>query len=193
MVKTYDPPLCSDCADATHLVPEILPTVAEHADIETMAILSSVQPLRVSYNISWDSVQANRDALETRRDYDEKLGVAFDELIAIVRAELEETRSIDSMLESGLFLSARTSFHSEIAGAMSTLGSIDITDSDESEIEWEDTREGMRSPTTSSTSEQAQSPTSPKSNGHFALPRATAGDHRHNLAASSPLRREVSH
>ena len=88
------------------LGPEILPIIAEHADIETINILASVHPLKVSYDVSFNSIAANRSLLEKRRDYDEKLADAFEELITIAIAEADETKSADSILETGFFLSA---------------------------------------------------------------------------------------
>jgi hypothetical protein len=201
------------------LGPEILPIIAEHADVETINILASVHPLKVSYDVSFNSIAANRSLLEKRRDYDEKLADAFEELITIASAEADETKSVDSILETGFFLSARSSFHSELAGAISTLDSVDVTptDSDNDEKEWwEDSREHFHSPTsptsrkhfqspTSPTSREYfhsptsptsrkhfQSPTSPTSREHFRSPTSPAREHFHTTPPSSPLRRQVS-
>lgn len=112
--------------------PHPLPIIAEHADVETINILAASHPLKVSYNLSVDSIAANRDVLQQRRDYSENLSDAFEELIAIAIAEEAEVRSIDSLMESGSFLSARSSFHSELAEAMARLDSAAVspTDSD---------------------------------------------------------------
>jgi hypothetical protein len=200
------------------LGPEILPIIAEHADVETINILASVHPLKVSYDVSFNSIAANRSLLEKRRDYDEKLADAFEELIAIASAEADETKSVDSILETGFFLSAKSSFHSELAGAISTLDSVDVTptDSDNDEKEWEDLREHFHSPTSptsrehfhsptsptsrenfqSSTSPTSRkdfrSPTSPTSREHFRSPTSPAREHFHAALPSSPLRRQVS-
>lgn len=114
------------------LGPHLLPIIAEHADVETINILAASHPLKVSYNLSVDSIAANREVLQQRRDYSEKLSDAFEELIAIAKAEEAEVRSIDSLMESGSFLSARSSFHSELAEAMARLDSAAVspTDSD---------------------------------------------------------------
>jgi hypothetical protein len=162
--------------------PEILPIIAEHADVETINILASVHPLKVSYDLSFNSIAANRSLLEQRCDYDEKLADAFDELITIANAEIDETKSVESILESGFFLSAKSSFHSELAGAISKLNSMDATptDSDHDEKEWwEDSREHFYSPTSPTAREHFQSPTSP------------AREHFHAASPSSPLRRQV--
>jgi hypothetical protein len=188
------------------LGPEILPIIAEHADVETINILASVHPLKASYDVSFNSIAANRSLLEKRRDYDEKLADAFEELITIAITEADETKSADSILETGFFLSAKSSFHSELAGAISTLDSVDVTptDSDNDEKEWEDSREHFHSPTsptfrghfrspTSPTSrEHFQSPTSPTSREHFRSPTSPAREHFHAAPPSSPLRRQVS-
>jgi ankyrin repeat protein len=167
-----------------HLLgPEILPIIAEHADVETINILASVHHLKVSYDFSFNSIAANRSLLERRRDYNEKLAAAFDELITIASAEADETKSVESILESGLFLSAKSSFNSELAGAISTLDSVDVTpadsDNDEKE-EWEDSREYCRLPTLLSSREPFRSPTS------------LAGEHFHAASSSSPLGQQVS-
>ena len=174
------------------LGPEILPIIAEHADVETINILASVHPLKVSYDISFNSIAANRSLLEKRRDYDGKLADAFEELIAIASAEADETKSVDSILETGFFLSAKSSFHSELAGAISTLDSVDVTptdsDNDEKE-EWEDSREHFHSPTSPTSREHFRSPTSPTSRAHFHSPTSpTSRAHLHS--PTSPTFRE---
>lgn len=169
----------------------MLLVIAEHADVESMEILASVHPLKFSYDVSWQKLNSNREVLEKRPDYDDKLGNAFEELIAVVRAEVEETRSAESVLESGFFISARSSFRSDLADAISTLGSIEASPvgSDNSDEDWEDSREQPRSPTSPSSSEN--SPTSPTFRDRFRAPPATR-DRTQNLTTSSPLRRELS-
>jgi hypothetical protein len=83
--------------------------------------------MKISYDVKIDSIGANREALRQRRDYTEGLLLAFEELIAIAQAEEAECRSIDSMIESGLFLSARSSFHEELAEALATLDSAAVS------------------------------------------------------------------
>lgn len=104
-------------------------------------MLASSHPLKVSHDLSVDSIAANREVLLQRRDYSEKLSEAFEELIAIARAEETECRSSDSLTESGFFLSARSSFHSELAEAMAKLDSATVspTFSDK----FEDTEENL--------------------------------------------------
>jgi hypothetical protein len=174
------------------LGPEILPIIAEHADVETINILASAHPLKVSYDVSFNSIAANRSLLEKRHDYDEKLADAFEELIAIASAEADETKSVDSILETGFFLSAKSSFHSELAGAISTLDLVDVTptdsDNDEKE-EWEDSREHIHSPTSPTSREHFRSPTSPTSKAHFHSPTSpTSRAHFHS--PTSPTFRE---
>ena len=110
-------------ANRQPLGPQLLSIIAEHADINTMSIIASSQPLKVSYDLSVDLVTAAKDVLQQRRDHDEKLSEAFDELISIAQAGEAEAGSIDSVLESGLFFSAHSSFHAELAEALSTLNS----------------------------------------------------------------------
>jgi hypothetical protein len=189
------------------LGPEILPIIAEHADVETIHILASVRPLKVSYDVSFNSIAANRSLLEQRRDYDTQLASAFDELITIASAEADETKSVESILESGFFLSARSSFNSELAGAISTLDSVNVTptdsDNDEKE-EWEDSRDHFYSPTSPTSRDHFHSPTSPTSRDrfhpptsptsreHFRSPTSPARENFHATSLSSPLRRQVS-
>lgn len=109
--------------------PRLLPIIAEHADVETINILASSHPLKVSYDLRVDSIAANREVLQRRRDYSERLSEVFEELIAIAKAEEAESRSIDSLMESGLFFSARSSFHSELAEAMAILDSAAVSPS----------------------------------------------------------------
>jgi hypothetical protein len=109
--------------------PQLLPIIAEHADVETINILASSHPLKVSYDLRVDSITANREVLQQRRDYNEKLSEAFEELVAIAKAEEAESRSIDSLIESGLSFSARSSFHSELAEAMAKLDSAAVSPS----------------------------------------------------------------
>ena len=180
MYATYNP----------SLGPEILPTIAEHADVETIHILAAVHPLRVSYDVSFNSIAANRSLLEKRRDYDETLADAFEELITIASTEADETKSVDSILETGLFLSAKSSFHSELAGAISTLDSVHVTpiDSDSDERErWEDSREKWENST-----EHSNSPTSPTSREHFRSPISPAREQFYAASLASPMRRQVS-
>ena len=106
--------------------------IAEHADIETMSILASTQPLKVSYDLSPELVLAGLDILGQRRDYDEKLSAAFDDLITIAQARESEAGSVDSLLESGRFFSAKSSFHTDLAEALSTLHSPIGSDPEES-------------------------------------------------------------
>lgn len=83
-----------------------------------MAILASSHPFKLSLDLSFDGFAASHEILRGRRDYDEKLGFAFDELIAISHAEESAAGSNnDSAIESGLYYSAKSSFHSDLAEA----------------------------------------------------------------------------
>ena len=125
--------------------PQTLPTIAKHADAETITILASSHPLKISYDLSVSSIAANREVVEQRRDYSDRLSEAFEELISIAKAEETESRSIESLTESGLFLSARSSFHSELAEAMAKLDSAAIspTNSDKRSDEFENAEENL--------------------------------------------------
>lgn len=88
-----------------------------------MSILASSQPLKLSYDLSVESLAACQGLLRQRRDYDEKLSEAFEELVTIAQAEEAEAGSIDSLQEAGLFFSARSSFRSEMAEIIANLNS----------------------------------------------------------------------
>ena len=96
--------------------------------------------MKVSYDLRVDSIAANRGVLQQRRDYNEQLSEAFEELIAIAKAEEAESQSIDSLIESTFFLSARSSFHSELAEAMANLDSAVVSPSDS---KFEDSEENL--------------------------------------------------
>lgn len=83
--------------------PQLLPITAEYADIETMSILAS-HPLKLSYDLSVDSLAANQGILRQRRNYDEKLSEAFEELISIAQAEEGDAGSIENLMESAIIL-----------------------------------------------------------------------------------------
>ena len=125
--------------------PQLLPIIAEYADVDAIRILSSSHPMRVSYDLGANSIATNREVLQQRRDYDEKLSEAFEELIAIAIAEAAESRSVDSLMETGLFLSARSSFHSELAEAMAQLDSASVspTNSDDRVYDFDDVEESL--------------------------------------------------
>ncbi|KAF3938286.1 Ankyrin-1 [Dactylella cylindrospora] len=110
------------------LGPQLLPIIAEYANVETMSILASSNPLKLSYDLSSDGVTTAQEILRHRRDYDEKLGDAFKELIVIAEAGIASVKSIDSLQEAGLvFYSARSSFHDELAEALSKLESTTVS------------------------------------------------------------------
>lgn len=92
-----------------------------------MNILASSQPLKLNYDVRPDSIATNREVLKRRQDYRETLSEAFEELIAIAQMEEAESASIDSLIESGRFFSARSSFRSELAEAMAMLDSAAVS------------------------------------------------------------------
>ncbi|THC97044.1 hypothetical protein EYZ11_003487 [Aspergillus tanneri] len=97
---------------------QLLPIIAQYAYIETIYILASSQPLKLPYNLRVESIASNRDVLQQYRDYTEELSDAFEELITTAQAETMEAGSIDSLVESGLFISTRSSFHSDLTNAI---------------------------------------------------------------------------
>ncbi len=119
-----------------------------------MLILASSHTLKLPSDPEDENITASRHNLQQRWDYDERLSEAFEELIAIAQAEEMEVGSIDTIMESGLFVSARSSFHSELAEAITELnsptlsfpsptlsypdGSVDKADSEEDLLEHEE-------------------------------------------------------
>lgn len=119
-----------------------------------MLILASSHTLKLPIDPEDENITASRHNLQQRWDYDERLSEAFEELIAIAQAEEMEVGSIDTIMESGLFVSARSSFHSELAEAITELnsptlsfpsptlsypdGSVDKADSEEDLLEHEE-------------------------------------------------------
>jgi hypothetical protein len=109
-----------------------------------MLILASSHILKLPSEIEDESITASRHNLQQRWDYDERLSEAFEELITIAQTEEVEVGSIDTIMESGLFVSARSSFHSELAEAVAELnspslifpdGSVDKADLEEDLLE----------------------------------------------------------
>ncbi|KAF2838005.1 ankyrin [Patellaria atrata CBS 101060] len=122
--------------------PQLLPVIAEYADIRTMSILASSHPLKLSYDISPGSMIRNRELLLGRFDYSEKLLEIFEELITIAQVDNVNSPSVDSLLESGLFRTARSSFRSDLAEAMEALDFSDGS-TDGSVGKFEDSREAL--------------------------------------------------
>lgn len=101
--------------------------------------------MKSSYDLRVDGIAANREVLRQRHDYCDSLSEAFEELITIAKAEKAECQSIDSLIESGIFISARSSFHSELVEAMANLDStvVSPTDSDKKSVKFEDYEENI--------------------------------------------------
>ena len=103
--------------------PQVLAVIAEHADAETMSIIASSLLLKLSLDPGGDGFAAGREILRQRRDYDEKLGHAFKELLSSITMAKEEataSRTADGGIKSGLLhhLSAESSFCDELAGQL---------------------------------------------------------------------------
>lgn len=58
---------------------QLLPIIAQHADSETMSILASSH----SFDLNGDGLPAGRDTLLCRRDYNDTLGHAFENLVSV--------------------------------------------------------------------------------------------------------------
>lgn len=110
--------------------PQVLAIIAEHADAEMMSIIASSLPLKLSLDSGRDSFAAGRKTLRQRRDYDEKLNHAFEELLSsIAMAKGEAAASLTAGgVRSGLLhhLSADWPFFEELAGV--AISSVDGED-----------------------------------------------------------------
>lgn len=82
--------------------PELLNTVAQYADIETLHILSATNHLRLSYDKRY-TLADFEDLLHARPDLTDKLTVAFDELLSILNHVPDSREGTESLLESGFF------------------------------------------------------------------------------------------
>lgn len=103
--------------------PQLLPIIAEHADLKTMSIIANSHPLKLSYDLNQEAVIESLTILQGRKDYSEKLSMALEELISIAEAETPVTGSTEGFMEAGLFISAKSSFCSDLAEAMEMLNS----------------------------------------------------------------------
>ncbi|KAK3897890.1 ankyrin [Staphylotrichum tortipilum] len=105
---------------AAHVTgPQVLGVIAEHADVKTMSIIASSLLLKLSLNGGVDGFVAGCEILLERRDYDEKLSHAFEELlssIAIAKEEAAASWTADGDVRPGLLhhLSADSSFCEEL-------------------------------------------------------------------------------
>ena len=70
--------------------PQVLAVIAEHADTETMSIIASSMPLKLSLDPGGDEFVTGREILRQRSGYDEKLGHAFEELLSSIAMAMEE-------------------------------------------------------------------------------------------------------
>ena len=108
--------------------PQLLPIIAEYADMQTLSILSNSYPFKLSLDLTDGSLVSCREILAGRRDFDHTLSGAFEELVWIAKAEevaVSGGGSDDSgsLAESGRYFSAKSSFHSDIAEALTALRS----------------------------------------------------------------------
>jgi ankyrin repeat protein len=81
--------------------PHLLELVAQYADVTTMSILSSASHLRLKYDQRY-VVEHASDLLHQRMDASEKLSLAFDDLLDVVKQQPQPHGGMESMMESGL-------------------------------------------------------------------------------------------
>lgn len=106
-----------------------------------MLILASSHPLRLFHGLDPETLSTGRAILQARHDHDEKLSEAFEGLISIAQSEDDDSGSTETLMESHLFVSARSSFHSELAEAITGLDhtSFRFQDFENGENELQDT------------------------------------------------------
>jgi hypothetical protein len=88
--------------------PQLLPFIAEFADAETISILAALDLPPKRTPLDRDGFAVGRETLRSRKDYDEKLGDAFEELFSVATADKEAVtfRTPDGGIELGLSGSA---------------------------------------------------------------------------------------
>lgn len=86
----------------------LLPIIAEYADGETTVILTLSDLLLKQILLNGDGFAASRETPQSRTDYDEKLGNAFNELFSAARANKEAVtlQTANNSIESRLSSSA---------------------------------------------------------------------------------------
>ncbi len=88
-----------------------------------MGIVCASRHVRQSFDLSPGSLTTSRETLANRHDYGEKLAEAFEELLRRSLEDHQDDSTSDSEdVESELFVSARSSFHFELASAVAGLG-----------------------------------------------------------------------
>lgn len=88
-----------------------------------MSIVANSHPLKLSYDLNQEAVIESLNILQGREDYSEKLSMALQELVSIAQVETPITASTEGFMEAGLFVSAKSSFCSDLAEAMEMLNS----------------------------------------------------------------------
>lgn len=86
----------------------MLPLVAAFADLETMQILTATDHLKLKYDPTY-KVENYLSALRARYDCNEKLELAFRDLLDVLDFQVPEEDTLEGKLESGV-LSRRDSF-----------------------------------------------------------------------------------
>lgn len=85
--------------------PQVLAVIAEHADTDTMSIIASFLPLKLALGLSRVNIAADIKIPRQRRDYDQKLGETFDDLLSSIAMAKEQSaafRTADGGIGSGL-------------------------------------------------------------------------------------------
>ncbi|KAK2754572.1 hypothetical protein FQN54_006973 [Arachnomyces sp. PD_36] len=82
--------------------PDLLNTVAQYADIETLYILTATNHLRLSYDKRY-TVADFEERLQGRPDLSDELRLAFDELLSILNHIPNQREGTEGLLESGFF------------------------------------------------------------------------------------------
>jgi hypothetical protein len=81
--------------------PHMLPLVAAFADLETIQILTATDHLKLKYDPTY-KVENYLNALRARYDCDEKLDLAFRDLLDVLDFQVPEEDTLEGKLESGV-------------------------------------------------------------------------------------------
>ncbi|KAL8951443.1 MAG: hypothetical protein Q9222_002583 [Ikaeria aurantiellina] len=114
--------------------PDLLQIAALYADVETLSILSATDHLLLKYDKNY-GISDFMSRLRVRPDATEKLVVAFEELLDVIRKDSNSNRGVEKLMESGL----ATADSSEISEVMKVLDQ--TSESDDSDDEFENALE----------------------------------------------------
>ena len=115
--------------------PDLLQTVAEYGDMETVTILGASRHLKLHYERS--SLAPSLEKLQQRRNAADGFEAAFHDLISLIETQSDQEMSDEALMEAGLVPSVDSSWHSlEVLGLrLAATHSDDDSNSFESALE----------------------------------------------------------